>query len=89
MSCQCDEGHRTYGECLRAKNIRVGYCRSAVGGGDYSEQKRWDKELAEYRDARRQGIQPDGTSTAQIRKAVEISEKTGEAYGGDRIHSGA
>jgi hypothetical protein len=43
--------------------------------------KKWDKELALYRNARAQGIQPDGTSTAKIRKAIDISEKTGVAYG--------
>jgi hypothetical protein len=43
--------------------------------------KKWDKELALYRSAREQGIQPEGTSTAKIRKAMEISNKTGKAYG--------
>jgi hypothetical protein len=43
--------------------------------------KKWDGELKAYRDARAQGIQPDGTSMAKIRKAVDASEKTGVAYG--------
>jgi len=43
--------------------------------------KKWDKELALYRSARAQGIQPEGTSTAKIRKAIDISNKTGKAYG--------
>ena len=43
--------------------------------------KKWDKELALYRTARAQGIQPEGTSTAKIRKAIDISNKTGIAYG--------
>ena len=43
--------------------------------------KKWDKELALYRSARAQGIQPDGTSTAKIRKAIDISNKTSKAYG--------
>lgn len=42
--------------------------------------KKWDKELQAYRDARSQGIQPSGTSMKQVRQAVEISNKTGEAY---------
>jgi hypothetical protein len=79
--CTCGSGHATFGACLRSKNIRVGYCRSAAGGGDYTEQKKWDSELAAYRSARAQGIQPDGTRTQQIQKAVEISDKTGRAYG--------
>jgi hypothetical protein len=43
--------------------------------------KKWDKELALYRSARDQGIQPEGTSTAKIRKAIDISNKTGKAFG--------
>lgn len=42
---------------------------------------KWDAELKAYRSAREQGIQPDGTSMKQIQKAVEISNKTGKAYG--------
>jgi hypothetical protein len=43
--------------------------------------KKWDKELALYRSAREQGIQPEGTSTTKIRKAIDMSNKTGRAYG--------
>jgi hypothetical protein len=42
---------------------------------------KWDAELKAYRSARDQGIQPAGTSMKQIKKAVEISNKTGKAYG--------
>lgn len=42
---------------------------------------KWDAELKAYKDARAQGIQPDGTSMKQVQKAVEISNKTGKAYG--------
>jgi hypothetical protein len=80
--CTCDANHPTFGACLRAKNLRIGYCRSATGGGDYSEQKRWDRELDDYRAARAQGIQPDGTRTHQIRRALDISDRTGKPYGG-------
>lgn len=73
------EDFPTYGAYLRAKNMRVGYCKSA-SGLDASRQKRWDRELAEYADARRQGVQPAGTTTAQTRRALDISDKTGTAY---------
>jgi hypothetical protein len=43
--------------------------------------KKWNNELSLYREARAQGIQPDGTSTAQIRKAMDVSDKTGHAFG--------
>ena len=42
---------------------------------------KWDAELKAYKDARAQGIQPSGTSMKQIQKAVDISNKTGKAYG--------
>jgi len=43
-------------------------------------QKKWDKELSLYKQARAQGIQPDGTSTKQIQKAIDVSNRTGVAY---------
>lgn len=54
----------------------------ANGTRDMS-QKKWDKELDLYRDARKQGIQPEGTTTAKIRKALDVSDKTGHAFGSD------
>ena len=45
-------------------------------------QKKWDKELDLYKQARAQGIQPDGTSTKQIQKSIDVSNKTGVAYDG-------
>jgi len=43
--------------------------------------KKWDNELALYRSARAQGIQPDTTKTKDIRRAIDISNKTGIEYG--------
>jgi hypothetical protein len=43
-------------------------------------QKKWDKELDLYRSARKQGIQPAGTSTRQVQKAIDDSNKVGKAY---------
>jgi len=42
---------------------------------------KWDAELKAYKDARAQGIQPAGTSMKAVQKAVDISQKTGKAYG--------
>ena len=58
--------------------MRVAY--SGVGGLDYSRQKKWDKELELYRSARAQGIQPSSTKTRDIRKALDVSDKTGRAF---------
>ena len=43
--------------------------------------KKWDNELALYRSARSQGIQPDSTKTKDIRRAIDVSNKTGTGYG--------
>jgi hypothetical protein len=65
---------------MRAVNLHIGYAASAKGL-DYTSQKKWDNELALYRKAREQGIQPSSTKTRDIRKAIDISDKTGTAYG--------
>jgi hypothetical protein len=46
-------------------------------------QKKWDKELYAYEDARKQGIQPAGTSMAQIQAAYQASDTLGAAYNAD------
>lgn len=65
---------------MRAKKIKIGYCKSHLGH-DYTRQKLWDRELAEYKAAHDAGIQPDGTTTDKVRFAVEQSEKSGMKYG--------
>lgn len=67
---------------MRAKDLRVAYCQSA-SGRDYSAQKRWDRGLAEYASARRQGIQPESTKGSDVQRAMEASQRAGEAYRGD------
>mgnify|MGYP006286029265 CR=1 FL=1 len=43
-------------------------------------RKKWDSELDAYAAARRQGIQPSGTSMEKVQAAFDISDKTGSAY---------
>lgn len=43
--------------------------------------KRGERELQAYRDAKSQGINPDGTTMAKVEEAVRISNETGVAYG--------
>ncbi len=73
--------HATWGECMRAKNAVVAYC--GIAGGDASKQKRWDSELSAYRDARAQGIQPEGTTRSKIDAALSASDRAGAAFGRD------
>lgn len=78
--CGCGAGHRTFGECIRSKGLRVEGCRDAVGGADRTRQKKWDAELDAYRDARAQGIQPSGTSLAATERAIRMSDAAGKAF---------
>ena len=43
-------------------------------------QKKWDKELQLYRDAKAQGVQPAGTSTKAIQAALTASETLNKPY---------
>jgi hypothetical protein len=47
--------------------------------------KKWNAELAAYRDAREQGIQPAGTSMRHIQQAHKASEVLGTAYNADTM----
>lgn len=49
--------------------------------------KKWDGELDAYRNARAQGVQPEGTSITAVRKAMEASEAMGKAYNADSMTS--
>lgn len=75
------QDHASWGACARAANLKVAYC--GIGGGDATVQKRWDSELDLYRQARKQGVQPDGTKTTQIMSALKASDAAGAAYGRD------
>jgi len=74
--------HRSYFECVSGKGVKT-YLASPSKGLDGTRQKRWDAELSAYRDARRQGIQPDGTTAKAVEKAVKLSDQAGAAYGRD------
>jgi hypothetical protein len=50
---------------------------------DATKQKRWDAELDLYRSATAQGIQPSSTKTADIERALEISNLSGTAFKAD------
>jgi hypothetical protein len=85
MACRSGcvtQDHNSWGDCLRASNIQMstGDANGGLVDGGWTNKK-WDNELKLYRDARAQGIQPEGTSTAKIRKALDVSDKTGHAFG--------
>ena len=65
----------------KAKGLQLstGDARSAVIAAG-TTQKKWDKELSAYKDARRQGIQPAGTTMRAVEDALKKSDKAGKAY---------
>jgi hypothetical protein len=47
-------------------------------------KRKWEGELQAYRDARRQGIQPAGTTMEKIVAAEKASENLGRAYNAEK-----
>lgn len=68
------QDHESYGACIRSKGIQIGDLMNT------QIQKAGSKNLDEYAKARKYGIQPKSTRPADVRAAVEISEKTGKAF---------
>jgi hypothetical protein len=82
MSLHQRQKHPEYVEgCFGCKASTIDLNAGEANSRLTMSAKKWDKELALYRSARAQGIQPEGTSTAKIRKAIDISNRTGTAYG--------
>ena len=85
MSCTSGcptQDHESYAACLRGKGVRVMYANSA-NGLDLTREKKWDKELTAYADARAAGIQPERTTMAAVREANELSDQAGKAFQAD------
>jgi len=82
MACRSgcpSQDHPSYAACCRDGAPRVIYA-SEAGRHDYTAQKKWDRELSDYRDAVAQGIQPAGTDRRAIDDAVKRSDEAGRAY---------
>lgn len=86
MACRSGcptQNHGSWGECARASNIQM-------NAGDAAHmrevpKRKWDAELNAYADARRQGIQPAGTSMKAVRDAFTASENLGKPYNGESM----
>lgn len=85
--CRCTwpvpHPHVNYGECLRSKGIGVAPSATPTQndtGRDGKETKAFERRLSDYRDARKQGVMPQGTRPAQVRAAMELSDKAGAAF---------
>ena len=86
MACasSCKEGgHRSYGACLRSKNLAAVGLETTSPSFSTTRQKAFDKELDLYGSAVAQGIQPATTKTADIRKALDASDEFNRPYRAD------
>lgn len=75
--CPTPGAHDSWGECVRAKDARVGWLGS---GRDATAEKRHQRRIDYQRKLRAQGIKPDSTSLRDARRAEDISNKTGKPY---------
>ena len=66
--------------CFGCKIATLELGTGDAGRPESMSQKKWNKELNLYKSARDQGIQPAGTSTKQIQKAIDDSNKVGKAF---------
>lgn len=71
------QDHSSYGQCLKAKAPKV--ATADTRKGDYAFRSNWNQEIKEYRDARKQGIQPKTSNLKDIRQAVSVSQKLDQA----------
>lgn len=78
-----DCGEDCFGCKVRTLELNTGDANSKKN----MSNKKFNKELDAYKDARKQGIQPGGTSMAKIEAAVTASERLGKAYDGNSMPS--
>jgi hypothetical protein len=77
-SCPTQD-HGSWGACARSARLQIGTIQNRP------HAKAWDAEIAAYKDARRQGVQPAGTTMKQTTEAMEISQRTGKAFQADDV----
>lgn len=67
-------------DCFGCKARTLQLSPGDAAGNKAMSQKKWDKELNAYSAARKQGIQPAGTSLRAVQDAVDKSNKAGKAF---------
>ena len=77
-------GDDCFGCKVKSLQLNAGDARGDIIASG-TTQKKWDKELDFYRQARKDGIQPEGTSTAAIEKAYAASEVLNKPYDGNTM----
>jgi len=84
MSLHRERTHPEYVEgCFGCKISTQQLSAGAASSKQPVSAKKWDSRLQAYRDARKEGIEPRGTSWQAINEARSLSDKVGKAYNGD------
>lgn len=76
-SCKT-QNHPTYGACLRSKGLSVMGLESTNPSFTREAQRKWDSELDSYAAARKEGLQPEGTSMKQVDAAKRAADKAAD-----------
>jgi hypothetical protein len=86
MSLHRQQTHPEFVEgCFGCKIGTLQLSPGDASSGKLMPNKKWNAELDAYKEARKQGIQPAGTSMAKIQEAHHASEVLGEAYKADSM----
>ena len=80
------EAHPEYVEgCFGCKGLTLSMNAGDADSRRVVPNKRFNKELDAYKEARANGIQPAGTSMQKIQEAVQASETLGRPYNAEKM----
>jgi hypothetical protein len=80
------EAHPEYVEgCFGCKGLTLSMNAGDADSRRVMTNKKFNRELEAYKEARAQGIQPAGTSMRKIEEAVKASETLGRAYDAQKM----
>jgi hypothetical protein len=71
--------------CFPCKLMTIQLGTGDAGRAEGMSAKKWDAELHHYREARRQGIQPAGTTMKAINEAKQASDNLGSAFNAETM----
>lgn len=84
MACRTGcptQDHGSWAECAKASNISVTATINSPQQGMFEQTK---KELSAYKELRKDGIQPEGTTMDKIVAARAATERLGRAYNAEK-----
>ena len=74
--------HASWAECAKAANPTISATSASTLSSMWSKTK---TDLAAYETARRNGIQPEGTTVEKVREAERASKALGRPYNADTM----